>query len=112
MKIALTEEQYAELRKDHYLEIIINEATKQNLYFEFNDAGAFNYGEINQKGVPGYPRGFYFDDGDLKKIIPAKPTDPSWYHNEPLCPNCGAYMLYHYECCPKCGQTLDWRERD
>lgn len=112
MKIILTDEQYAELIKDRYLEIVINEAAKQDLYFEFSDNLAFNYGEINQKGIPGYPRGFYFDGGDLKKIIPTKPHNLSYYSNDPTCPNCGAYMLYHFECCPKCGQTLDWRECD
>lgn len=112
MKIVLTDEQYAELKKDHYLEIIINADTEQNLYFEFNDNGTFNYGEINQKRIPGYPSKFYFDGDDLGKIIPTKPRYSSWLHDKPVCPSCAADMIYHFEHCPKCGQTLDWRESD
>ena len=54
-------------------------------------------------------------DGDnfdeLKKLEAARPYDPSWHSNDPLCPNCQTYMIYHFEHCPKCGQKLDWSEK-
>ena len=110
MKIELTPEQYEELVRDKYLDIVINDDNRQYLYFEFQNDMAFNYGEIGQSRISGHDRGFAFDVDGLRKLVPTKPDDPSWHHNYPLCPSCGTYMIYNFECCPKCGQAILWKD--
>lgn len=108
MKIVLTQEQIEQLKTDTYLEIDMSNGAR--MYFEFDGDGTFSYGEIyNQKDEVGRRNGFYFDSNDLERLISKRPNDPSFYHNDPLCPNCGTYMIYQFECCPKCGQRIDWR---
>lgn len=108
MKIELTKEQIDKIYNG-YLEIDLDDGA--GLYFEFNSSDkSFLYGEIfNPKGI-GRREKFCFDAEDLGKLIPKKPTDPSYYHNAPLCPTCGTYMIYNFEHCPKCGQELRWSE--
>jgi hypothetical protein len=102
MKIKLTEEQIAQMYEDSYLDIELEDRAK--LYFEFNNDKTFSYAEIyNPKPAR---NGYCFDEKDLKKLVPTKPYDPSWHHDWPTCPSCGTYMIYNFECCPKCGQTL------
>lgn len=112
MNIKLTPEQIDELRKDSFLNIDLgNGAT---MYFEFNTDSTFLYGEIydsNSNIGKDKRKTYVFDCEALSKIKPTKPDDPSWYHNDPLCPTCGTYMIYKFECCPRCGQALDWRDR-
>lgn len=112
MKIDLTDEQMNQILKDGFLSIQSNSGF--GIYIEYGKDLNFEYGEINhskQTKELGYESGFVFNEDDLKRLKPRKPTDPNFYHDEPLCPNCRAYMLYQFECCPKCGQVLDWRER-
>ena len=112
MKIELTPEQIDKLREDQHLDIDIGNGA--GLYFEFGSDLCFVYGEIcdpNPKIGLEKRNVYYFDTNDLNKIKPTKPDDPSWHHNDPLCPNCGTYMIYKFECCPRCGQALDWRDR-
>lgn len=111
MKIELSPEQKAQLEEDKYLRIDIGDSA--GLYFEFNNDNTFNYAEIfNPKENIGRRQGFSFDSQDLERLMPKKPIDPSYYHNDPLCPNCSTYLIYKFECCPKCGQVIDWRERE
>ena len=110
MKIELTPEQYKQLKEEQWLDIRINELEGQSLYLEFRPDMSFVYGEIHQTRIPGYKKAFVFDDEDLKKMIPEKPSDPSYYHDCPLCPRCGTYMIYNFEHCPKCGQEISWSE--
>ena len=111
MKINLTEEQLNQILKDGWLRV--DSDSGFGIYLEFGTDLNFQYGEITHSKQTvdlGYRRGFVFDSDELKRLIPAKPSDPSYYSNDPLCPNCRAYMLYKFECCPKCGQVLDWKE--
>ena len=109
MKIELTEEQIKQMYEDSYLDINLEDGAK--LYFEFHTDKTFSYGEIyNPKPVDGKRNTYSFDVKDLNKLIPTKPGDPSWHHEWPMCPSCGTYMIYNFECCPKCGQTLLWKE--
>lgn len=112
MKIELTSEQLDQLRKDQYLDIDLGNGA--SLYFEFNSNDSFLYGEIHDPNpkIGMEKRNTYtFDVENLNKLKPTKPDDPSWYHNDPLCPTCETYMIYKFECCPRCGQALDWRDR-
>jgi hypothetical protein len=109
MKIQLTEEQIKQIRNDSWVDIDFDDGMW--LHFEFNDDMTFSYGEIkNPLPTNGRIRAFAFDEKDLKKLVPAKPYDPNWHHDWPTCPTCGTYMIYNFECCPKCGQTLLWKE--
>lgn len=110
MKIKLTPEQIEQLKEDEYLDIDLGNGAA--LYFEFNKDGTFAYSEIfNQKGTD-RRKAYAFSYEDLERLLPKKPHDPSYYHNDPLCPNCGTYLIYKFECCPKCGQAIDYRERE
>ena len=109
MTINITPEQLKELKDDGYLDIKLTD--EQRLYVEIaaDDTGMyFEYFEC----IEGAHRAkFCFDREELNRLIPQRPHDPSYYRNDPLCPNCGSYMLYHFEHCPKCGQKLDWSEK-
>lgn len=109
MKIKLTPEQKAEFIKDKYIDIQLGD--NYRFYLELdrnNDLFYFDVIESNKsKTVDEYA--YRFDE--LNKLKPTRPYDPSYYHNDPLCPNCQTYMIYKFEHCPKCGQKLDWSEK-
>ena len=111
MRIELTPEQVNQLKTETWLEVRL--ADGAGIYIEYNEDGTFCYEEIfNPKTPTGRRKEYSFGYEDLERLISKKPTDPSFYHDDPLCPNCSAYMIYKFECCPKCGQVLDWRERE
>lgn len=112
MKIELDPEQIDLLRENRYLNIDLGNGS--SIYLEFESDGSFSYGEIwnpNPKIGIEKRKTYSFSSEDLGKLKPEKPDDPSWYHNDPLCPTCQTYMIYKFECCPRCGQALDWRDR-
>ena len=105
MDINLTQKQAEEFLNDEYINInlgdyrIYMELTREKdiWYFEFVKSK-------NGKTIQGYAHNV----SQLELLNPKRLNDPSWYHNDPLCPNCGTYMIYKFEHCPKCGQKLDW----
>lgn len=105
MKIKLTGDQINEILNDSYLEITSD--CGFGIYLEVGTLLGLKYGEISQNRRCAY----VFNKEDLELMKPKRPTDPSWYHNDPLCPNCQTYMIYKFEHCPRCGQKLDWSER-
>lgn len=110
MEIKLTEDQYKELKDDRVLNI---EAPGNGirLYIEYSDKMEIDYIEAYHYELPRHScRDYCFNFEELEKLKAKKPDDPSWYHNKPLCPNCGTYMIYNFEHCPKCGQKIDWSE--
>ena len=108
MDINLTQKQAEEFLNDEYINInlgdyrIYMELTREKdiWYFEFVKSK-------NGKTIQGYAHNV----SQLELLNPKRLNDPSWYRNDPLCPNCGTYMIYKFEHCPKCGQKLDWSER-
>ena len=109
MKVELTKEQIKEFEEDQFLYI---NAGRTSVYIELNRDGEFWYEEVAKINEKGQRRKAYcFDANDLGRLIPKRTDDPSYWHNDPLCPNCGTYMIYHFEHCPKCGQKLDWSEK-
>ena len=108
MEIKLTEEQYDQIRQDRVLDISapINGI---RVYIEYSENMDADYIEIYHRERPVFSRRDYaFCFEDLEKLKAKKPSDPSWYHDKPLCPACGTYMIYNFEHCPKCGQKIDW----
>jgi len=114
LKLKLTQEDADKIWEDQYLDIIIPGGLK--IYVEVSPEFNFEYGEIYEHEPQDQKihkhKNYYFDRSDLNKLIPTKPRDWSYYRNDPLCPNCGTYMVYNFEYCPKCGQALDWRGRE
>ena len=108
MDINLTQKQAEEFLNDEYINInlgdyrIYMELTREKdiWYFEFVKSK-------NGKTIQGYAH----DVSQLELLNPKRLNDPSWYRNDPLCPNCGTYMIYKFEHCPRCGQKLDWSEK-
>ena len=108
MDINLTSEQTEEFLNDEYINInlgdyrIYMELTREKdiWYFEFVKSK-------NGKTIQGYAHNV----SQLELLNPKRLNDPSWYRNDPLCPNCGTYMIYKFEHCPRCGQKLDWSEK-
>lgn len=112
MTIDFTPEQYEELIKDRYLDIRFNEDKSHSLYIEVDESGRLEYFEyITGRNKFDSSHNYALLASDLDKLKPQRPGDPSYYRNDPLCPHCGSYMLYHFEHCPKCGQKLDWSEK-
>lgn len=108
MKIKLTDEQMNQILQEEYFEI--EHSSGFRIYCEVGTEGGFKYGEYyppsrDKRGA------FWLDSNDVKRKTPRRPSDPSYYRNDPLCPGCGTYMIYHFEYCPKCGQKLDWSEK-
>ena len=108
MDINLTQKQAEEFLNDEYINInlgdyrIYMELTREKdiWYFEFVKSK-------NGKTIQGYAHNV----SQLELLNPKRLNDPSWYRNDPLCPNCGTYMIYKFEHCPICGQKLDWSEK-
>lgn len=108
MRVELTKEQAEELVEDGSADIVIGD---YGIYLELNMDGSLWYMELFKKKNGKTEQRYAFDTEMLEKLMPKRPSDPSFYHNDPLCPNCGAYMIYKFEHCPKCGQKLDWSEK-
>ena len=108
MKIVLTQDQYNEILEERYLRIKTQDGDF-GAYIEYDQDLAACYVEIYSK-ANGKERARVFDKDDMEKAVAKRPSDPSYFHNDPLCPHCGTYMIYHFEHCPKCGQKLDWSE--
>lgn len=113
MEINLSDSQSTEILEDEWITVEFSKgAAKYRLYLELDEDKNPFYFEIvrleNGKTIKGYA----FNTEDLDKLIAAKPDDPSYYHNDPLCPTCRTYMIYKFEHCPRCGQKLDWSGRD
>lgn len=110
MNIELTQEQIEKFLEKGYINVYMGD---YKFYMELSDSSTNNiwYFELvktkNGKTIQAYTH----DISELELLRPKRPTDPSWYHNDPLCPNCQTYMIYHYEHCPRCGQKLDWSEK-
>ncbi len=109
MEIRLTEEQIEQFLENEYIRIVIGDDYR--IYVELDsDGDLIWYFELvkskNGKTVQIYKH----DVGELELLTPKRPHDPSWYHNDPLCPHCQTYMIYNFDHCPKCGQKLDWSE--
>ena len=107
MEIKLDKNQIEEFHEDNYVSIELGDI---RFYFETDRDGAPWYFEIVQRKNGKTIKGCAHDMSELEKLLPKRPTDPSYYHNDPLCPKCGTYMIYHFEHCPRCGQKLDWSE--
>ena len=109
MKIELTKEQVSQFLEDNYISIKMGD---YELYF-----GTGNYDntpcyfEIIQKKNNKTLKMYAHETNELELLKPKRPHDPSYWHNDPLCPNCGTYMIYNFEHCPKCGQKIDWSEK-
>lgn len=108
MEIKATEEQAKELLEDCYADITLG---NYRVYLELNKDGSLWYAELIKSKNGKTEQGYAFDTEELGKMIPKRPRDPSYYHNDPLCPTCGTYMIYKFEHCPKCGQKIDWSEK-
>lgn len=109
MKIELTNEQISQFLEDQYVNIKMGD---YELYFETsNYDNTPCYFEIIQKKNDKTLKMYVLDTGELELLKPKRPHDPSYWHNDPLCPNCGTYMIYNFEHCPKCGQKIDWSEK-
>lgn len=107
MEIKLTEEQYKQLKEDRNLEI--NTEHGINLYIAYSSQMDVDYIKAYNTELPAHSRRDYaLCRDELETLKPKKPYDPSYYHNDPLCPNCQTYMIYKFEHCPRCGQHLDW----
>ena len=110
MDINLTQEQIKEFLEKGYINVYMGD---YRFYMELSDSSTNNiwYFELvkskNGKTIQAYTH----DISELELLKPKRPTNPSWYHNDPLCPNCQTYMIYKFEHCPRCGQKLDWSEK-
>lgn len=104
MDINLTKEQIDEFMSDGWINIKLGD---YRIYMELNKEDIWYFELIkseNGKTLQGYAH----DINQLELLTPKRPDDPSYYRNDPLCPNCQTYMIYQYEHCPRCGQKLDW----
>lgn len=106
MIITLTDNQVKQFIEDEWIDIHIGD---YQMYMELNPDDSMWYWEMKQKGKR--ESSFAFDVSDLEKLKAKRPNDPSYYHNDPLCPSCGTYMIYQFEHCPKCGQKLDYSNK-
>lgn len=108
MKITATEEEIKDFLEDGTATIDIGDF---HLYLETDRDGLMWYTELIKSKNGKTQQGYAFNITDFERLKPKRPYDPSYYHNDPLCPNCQTYMIYHFEHCPKCGQKLDWSEK-
>lgn len=108
MDINLTQEQIDEFLDNRYINFIIGD---YRIYVQLSRENDIWYFELvkslNGKTVQSYSHTIT----ELELLRPKRPYDPSWYHNDPLCPHCRTYMIYNFDYCPKCGQKLDWSEK-
>ena len=109
MKIELTNEEVSQFLEDNYISIKMGD---YEFYFETSsyDNMPF-YFEFTYKKNGKTIKSYAHDTAELELLKPKRPHDPSYWHNDPLCPTCGTYMIYNFEHCPKCGQKIDWSEK-
>ena len=107
MNIDLSDEQVQEFLSDGCVRIKFGD---YSIYMELAQDIMYYFELIKRKNGK-TEQGYAFDTTDLDRLKAKRPNDPSFYHNDPLCPNCRSYMLYRFEYCPKCGQKLDWSEK-
>ena len=109
MKIELTNEQVSQFLEDNHISIKMGD---YEFYFETSDYDNMPfYLELTYKKNGKTLRSYAHDIAELELLKPKRPHDPSYWHNDPLCPTCGTYMIYKFEHCPKCGQKIDWSEK-
>lgn len=108
MKFQFTKDQIETFLADEWIDADLGD---YDFYIELDSDMNISYFEMTHKSDGKTKQGYAFSSSDLDRLYEKKPEDPSWYRNEPRCPRCGAYLLYKYEFCPKCGQKLDWSER-
>lgn len=104
MTIELTDEQMRSFLEDEWLNI---KGGGYRIYVEL-DNQLLSYLEFAKMNGGKTEQGYAVGKSDLEKMHPKRPNDPSYYRNDPLCPNCATYMIYKFEHCPRCGQKLDW----
>lgn len=109
MEIKLTSEQAAKFIEDKYIDIQLGDNLR--FYLDLDRDEAPLYFEVVQSEKNKTVHGYAYSFDELRKLEAARPYDSSFYKNDPLCPNCHTYMIYHFEHCPKCGQKLDWSEK-
>ena len=108
MKIELTKEQVSQFLEDNHISIKMGD---YEFYFETSNYDNMPfYLEFTYKKNGKTIRSYAHDTAELELLKAKRPHDPSYWHNDPLCPTCGTYMIYNFEHCPKCGQKLDWSE--
>ena len=108
MKLEITKEQFEEIKRDGFLHLM-TEDYGFGIYTEYDTELQCMYGELwrtknNKREAQ------WFDRDIMQKALPQRCHDPSYFHNDPLCPRCYTYMIYKFDYCPKCGQKLDWSE--
>lgn len=109
MKIQLTTEQYKKMLEDEHIDIV---AGDYGIYIELDCDKNFDYFEIvRSPKAEKYGYAYSFDIDELIKLLPRTPYSSNYDHEDSLCPNCCAHMIYNFEYCPKCGQKLDWSEK-
>ena len=108
MEIKVNEDKTSKMLEDGYADIRIGD---YGIYIELNNDGSLWYVELFKKKNGKTDKSYAFDMEMLEKLYPRSPSDPSYWRNDPLCPSCGTYMIYHFEHCPKCGQKIDWSEK-
>ena len=108
MDIKTTKEEQEQFLEDKWVSVELGD---YRLYLELTNDNHMWYVELIKSKNGKTEQGYAFDTSDFELLKPKRPHDPSYYHNDPLCPNCGTYMIYHFEHCPKCGQKLDWSEK-
>ena len=108
MDINLTQEQANKFMKDKYININIGD---YKIYLELTSDNYLYYFELAKTKNGKIGQIYTYNICELELLKPKRTNDPSWHHNDPLCPNCGTYMIYKFEHCPKCGQKLDWSEK-
>ena len=113
MEIKLSDSQADEFIKDDWIEAEFSRGNaKYSFYCSLDRYKQPEYFEIKYSENGKTIKGYAFDLEELDKLKGAKPEDPSYYHNDPLCPNCRTYMIYKFEHCPRCGQKLEWSGRN
>lgn len=109
MKIELTKEQVSQFLEDNHISIKMGD---YEFYFETSNYDNMPfYLEFTYKKNGKTIRSYAHDTAELELLKAKRPHDPSYWHNDPLCPTCGTYMIYNFEHCPKCGQKIDWSEK-
>ena len=109
MTVKLTNEQVSQFLEDQYVNIKMGD---YEFYFETSNYDNMPfYLEFTYKKNGKIIKSYAHDTAELELLKAKRPHDPSYWHNDPLCPTCGTYMIYNFEHCPKCGQKIDWSEK-
>jgi len=107
MKIKLTEEQINEMLKDQWIEICpeSDDVAGPRIYAEVGTELGLEYFEFYDKSRK---KAYALSSEDLDLLIPKKPIK-FFNSKDPHCPSCYTSMIYKFECCPRCGQAIDWK---